>query len=73
MFDLVQTGDRVTRILGGSPMELTVTSVEGGVITCGPWTFDQKTGAEIDDEIGWGPPPRATGSYLRPHRLADLE
>lgn len=28
------------------------------------WTFDTKTGAEIDDYFGWGPPPKITGSFI---------
>jgi hypothetical protein len=43
-------------------MILTVTDLTEEVITCGPWTFCRKTGAEIDDDLGWG--EDGTGSYL---------
>ena len=34
-----------------------------------PWEFDKKTGAEIDDDLGWGPPTaeepnKMTGSFI---------
>lgn len=62
----VKVGDVVVRWLAGTvPMELRVTSVEEGRIHCGPWIFDQATGAEIDDDLDWGPPPKMTGSVLR--------
>jgi hypothetical protein len=60
----LKPGDVVTRMLAGIPMPLRVTATDGGVITCGAWTFDQTTGAEIDEDLGWGPPPLATGSYI---------
>ncbi len=28
--------------------------------------LDRATGAEIDEELGWGPPPLMTGSYIDP-------
>jgi len=59
-------GDTVTRMLGGSiPMNLEVTKVTADLIVCGAWEFDRKTGAEIDKDLNWGPPPLATGSYLK--------
>lgn len=61
-----EVGDVVTRILAGIPMKLRVSEVTPELISCGPWTFDPLTGAEIDEELGWGPPPLATGSYLIP-------
>jgi len=55
----------VTRMLAGTiPMELTVTELTDDIITCGAWTFCRHTGAEIDEDLGWGPPPLRTGSYL---------
>ena len=67
-FEYVKPGDVVTRILGGAPMQLEVTSVDDTLIHCGDpgvgWSFDRITGAEVDDELGWGPQYRMTGSYL---------
>jgi hypothetical protein len=64
MFEHVKPGDVVTRMLGGEiPMKLKVQTVTDTIIDCG-WTFDRKTGAEIDEDLGWGPPPKTTGSYL---------
>ena len=65
----LRTGDVVTRILGGSPMDLRVTGVDERFIYCGPpgvgWKFDRETGIEVDEEIGWGVPPAGVvGSYL---------
>jgi hypothetical protein len=65
MWDNIKVGDQVTRMLAGKiAMQLRVTTIADGVITCGGWTFDQRTGAEIDDDLGWGAPPMMTGSYL---------
>jgi hypothetical protein len=72
----VRVGDVVTRIIGGVPMDLRVTSVDEHFIYCGPpgmgWKFDRVSGIEVDEEIGWGVPPAGVvGSYLakasRPH------
>jgi hypothetical protein len=64
MFEDVKPGDKVIRMLAGTiPMELTVQNVSDTTIDCG-WTFDRKTGAEVDEELGWGPPPKMTGSYI---------
>ena len=61
----VQVGDDVVRMIAGElEMPVKVTSIEDGVVTCGAWTFDQKTGAEIDEYLNWGPPPKATGSFI---------
>jgi hypothetical protein len=66
--DTLKVGDAVTRLFGGtSPaasMELRVTKITEDRIICGGWEFDRATGAEIDDDLGWGPPPRETGSFL---------
>lgn len=61
---MINIGDTVIRNLCGVVMELRVTDVTTDKIVCGDWEFCNVTGAEIDDELGWGPPPKATGSYL---------
>lgn len=61
----LKVGQYVTRFLAGSiPMTLHVTSITDDRILCGEYEFDRKTGAEIDDFLGWGPPPKMTGSYI---------
>ncbi len=58
-------GKTVTRWLAGElPMDLTITEVTDDRIICGDWTFHRTTGAEIDEYLGWGPPPRMTGSFI---------
>jgi hypothetical protein len=66
-------GDKVTRMLAGViPSELTVIKVTNTTLEATInelqgidfWTFDLKTGAEIDDYLDWGPPPKMTGSYI---------
>jgi hypothetical protein len=64
----IKVGQTVTRWLAGTiPMELRVTSVTDDRIVCGGWEFDRATGAEIDEDLGWGPPPKfaMTGSFIR--------
>lgn len=62
----LKVGDTVTRMLAGEiEMKLTVTEITEHKIVCGHWEFDRDTGAEIDDDLGWGAPPLGTGSYLR--------
>lgn len=65
-FTHVKVGDTVTRLLAGKiPMRLRVTEVTDVKIIAGiGWEFDRKTGAEIDDDLNWGPPPKVTGSFL---------
>jgi hypothetical protein len=66
MFDNIKPGGEVIRVLGGYVFaKLHVTLVTSTLILCGPWTFDRATGAEIDELLNWGPPPKATGSYIR--------
>jgi len=60
----LKLGDQVHRMLGPVPMLLKVTSLTQDRITYGLWEFDRQTGAEIDDELGWG--PLGTGSWVRP-------
>lgn len=63
-FEHVKAGDTVTRLICGTmPMELAVTKVDDKLIHCGPWTFDRVTGAEVDEDLGWG--PAGTGSVLK--------
>jgi hypothetical protein len=58
-----KVGDEVVRMLGGTiPMPLRVTGVDDEFIHCGPWKFDRATGAEVDEELGWG--DGGTGSYI---------
>lgn len=62
----ISVGSEVTRMLAGTiPMKLKITSIENNVITCSDWEFDLETGAEIDDYLDWGPPPKSTGSYIK--------
>lgn len=62
----VTVGDRVRRMLAGKiPMDLIVEKVTATRIICaGGWEFDRETGAEVDDYLDWGPPPKFTGSYI---------
>lgn len=61
----VVVGDTVYRWFAGlsSPMQLRVTAVTPDRIVCGSWEFDRQTGAEIDEDLGWG--PTWTGSFIR--------
>lgn len=63
LFD-VEVGDTVFRFLGaiGAPLPLRVSAVTEEQIICGDWQFDKRTGAEIDEFLGWG--PALTGSYV---------
>jgi hypothetical protein len=66
-FENLRVGDVVVRMLAGTiPMKLQVSDITDQLIICGDWQFDKATGAEIDEELGWGPPPLMTGSYLDP-------
>ncbi len=63
----IKVGGTITRWLGGSiPLELMVTAITDDRI-CGEWEFDKATGAEIDEFMGWGPPPKfaMTGSFIK--------
>lgn len=65
-FREAKVGDFVMRVLIGSlPSPLRVSKIEGHLIKCGDWEFDQSTGAEINKELGWGAPPKMTGSFLK--------
>lgn len=64
----VKRGDTVYRYLAGRiEMPLIVSDVTDSIIDCG-WKFCRFTGAEIDEELGWGPPPLKTGSYILAER-----
>ena len=66
-FENLQVGDVVVRMLAGTlPMKLQVSDITDQLIICSAWQFDKVTGAEIDEELGWGPPPLMTGSYIDP-------
>ena len=59
----IAVGDEVIRLLGGEiPMPLKVDKVTDALVVCGPWEFDKITGAEIDEELGWG--VNGTGSFI---------
>lgn len=63
-FKHVKEGDIVMRVLAGViPMALIVSKVDEKLIHCGDWTFDRTTGAEVDEELGWG--NAGTGSFLQ--------
>ena len=63
----IKAGDLVTRVLGGSVrMQLRVTEVADTLIVCGPWQFSRATGAEVDEELGWG--ENGSGSFLEAER-----
>jgi hypothetical protein len=72
-FRAVEPGDLVTRMMAGLAMPLRATSVDDAFIYCGPpgvgWKFDRDTGIEVDEELGWGPPPARIGTYLVPALL----
>jgi hypothetical protein len=56
-------GDPVVRWLGGEiAMNLKITEVTDKRVVCGAWEFDRETGAEIDDDLGWG--TGMSGSYI---------
>ena len=64
----IAVGDFVSRWLRKAliPMRLKVSEVTADRIICaGGWEFDRQTGAEIDEELGWGP-GRVTGSFIEP-------
>jgi hypothetical protein len=65
-FDEVKPGDKLTRCLAGKIfISVMVDKVENGIINIdGGWTFDQATGMEIDEDLGFGPKFGITGSYL---------
>lgn len=62
----LKVGDQVERLIGGIvPMKMTVHKVfDDKIIMRGGWEFCRQTGAEIDEDLNWGPLPLRTGSYL---------
>ena len=63
----IKIGDTVFRNFGGPlpPMPLKVTGVTEDRILCkGGFEFDRKTGAEIDEELGWNVIAMCTGSFI---------
>ena len=70
----MEVGDFVLRWLGGIPklMRLKVTHLTADRIICSAWEFDRRTGAEIDEDLGWGP-GGVTGSFLEPESGTDPE
>jgi hypothetical protein len=63
LFD-IGVGDTVFRYFADNvgPMRLKVTALTEDRVICGDWQFDKRTGAEIDEFLGWG--PASTGSYV---------
>ena len=55
-------GNFIIRNMAGIEMKLRITEVTEDKIICGSWEFDRLTGAEIDEDLGWG--PQGTGSYI---------
>jgi hypothetical protein len=39
-------------------------------VCVGGWEFDRETGAEVDEELGWGP-GGVTGLYIEPRDERD--
>ena len=76
-FSHVKVGDIVLRMLSGVvPMKLKVSEVTDTLILCGPkdvgWAFERRSGAEVDEELGWGIRDEndvlsRTGSFLVPY------
>lgn len=73
---LLQKGDRVIRYLGGIEISGRVMLVENDTLKVAMlgtehwpieelWTFDRRTGAEEDPELGWGVSFGVTGSYIK--------
>lgn len=75
MFRYLKVGDIVTRLIGGEvEMQLSVTEIKTkeSIVVCGEWEFDMQTGAEIDDDLQWGPRYGGTGSFLMRKKLEKL-
>ena len=62
----IRVGDHYIRMIAGKvPHPVEVAQVlPDKIVMHGGWEFDPHTGAEIDDYLGWGPPPKMTGSYI---------
>lgn len=66
MFSHIKVGDTIQRNLAGVHIHsIVVTEVTDTKIIAGlGWEFCRKTGAEIDEDLGWGPAHGVTGSFL---------
>ena len=65
----IRPGDIIIRQLGGLvDMELVVTSVDDHYIYVGSrddgYKFDRDTGAEVDEDLEWGPGYGVSGSFI---------
>lgn len=68
----LKVGDKITRLMAGIPIPLTIWKIENGVIFTenniitkeAGWRFDAETGAEIDEDLGWDG-KTVTGSYIQ--------
>lgn len=68
----VKVGDTVIRMLAGTiPQTMRITALTETKVTCALWDFDRATGAEIDEDLDFGPPPKMTGSFLILPELED--
>lgn len=79
-----KVGDVLIRNLAGIEMPVKVTALTDKLIICGGnetehigYWFDRATGAEVDEDLHWGPPPMHTGSYIdvgqKVERVSDEE
>ena len=70
----IAVGDFVLRWFGGipKPLRLKVTQLTADRIICGAWEFERQSGAEIDEDLGWGP-GGVTGSFIEPESGMDPE
>lgn len=59
----LKIGDIVERNMCGVLMQFKITHVMGNYIYCGPYKFSMKTGAEIDEELGWD--ENKSGSFIQ--------
>lgn len=63
----LKAGDTIDRIMGpGLVVPLIISKIDEKLIHCGPWKFDKLSGAEVDEELGWGPEFGQTGSWIQP-------
>jgi len=63
----LNVGEFVTRNMAGIDMELKISAIDDKYIHCGLWKFCKFTGAEVDEDLNWGPPPQHTGSFILLH------
>lgn len=64
LFANIEVGDEVMRDMCSIREWWKVTEVTDETFTVGlGWMFDKKTGAEIDDDLHWGPKYGRTGSF----------